>query len=288
MPRDSSGVYSLPNGYLAKTGETIQPSQHNPPLEDIASALTGSLPRAGTAPMLGPIRMVDGSVSAPAVAFNSSTSTGLFKTTNGFAVAINGTQVLEFSAGGLIGLPIGTPIAVLDDTLPDLCVWADGRNIARSSYPALFTKWGTKYGAGDGTTTFGMPDLRGRILGGRDNIGGTDANRLASVPAASGTRLTTGSVLGENLHTLTSAENATHFHTMNFTNNFNDVYTLIVTDGIAVASGVTGISYVVTYTTTTTPNSININGNTQNSGSGTAHNTVQQTLLCNIAIYAGA
>lgn len=47
MPRDGSGVYSLPTGYNAVSGEVIQPSQHNPPLEDLASAMSDSISRAG-------------------------------------------------------------------------------------------------------------------------------------------------------------------------------------------------------------------------------------------------
>ena len=57
MPRDLSGVYTLPSGYEAVTGETIEPSQHNPPLEDLASAMTGSLPRNGAAAMTGNLAM---------------------------------------------------------------------------------------------------------------------------------------------------------------------------------------------------------------------------------------
>lgn len=53
MPRDSSGIFSLVPGYLAVTGQTVLPSQHNPPLEDIAAALTGSVARNGSTPMTG-------------------------------------------------------------------------------------------------------------------------------------------------------------------------------------------------------------------------------------------
>lgn len=56
MPR-SGGIYSLPPGYLAVAGETILPSNHNPPLEDIAQALTDSLPRDGSAGMTGDLPM---------------------------------------------------------------------------------------------------------------------------------------------------------------------------------------------------------------------------------------
>lgn len=54
IPRDVNGNYNLPNGYKAVTGEKVLASQHNPPLEDLAAAMTDSLPRDGRAPMLGP------------------------------------------------------------------------------------------------------------------------------------------------------------------------------------------------------------------------------------------
>lgn len=57
MPRGPSGIYTLPPSYLAVSGETIEPEQHNPPLEDIAQALTDSLPRSGVAPMTGNLQM---------------------------------------------------------------------------------------------------------------------------------------------------------------------------------------------------------------------------------------
>ena len=57
IPIDSNGNYSLPPGYLAVSGQTILASQHNPPLEDIASALSQMLLRSGAAPMSGPLNM---------------------------------------------------------------------------------------------------------------------------------------------------------------------------------------------------------------------------------------
>lgn len=57
MPRDSGGTFSLVSGYLAVTGQPIEASQHNPPLEDVATALTGSLPRNGSAGMQANLAM---------------------------------------------------------------------------------------------------------------------------------------------------------------------------------------------------------------------------------------
>lgn len=58
MPFDSNGVFSLTPGYLAVTGQTILPSNHNPPLEDIAlQGLSAVLVRDGRAPMTGNLNM---------------------------------------------------------------------------------------------------------------------------------------------------------------------------------------------------------------------------------------
>ena len=53
MPYDSNGNFSLVPGYLAVEGQTILPSQHNPPLEDIASGMSQVIVRSGVAPWLG-------------------------------------------------------------------------------------------------------------------------------------------------------------------------------------------------------------------------------------------
>ena len=53
MPVDSNGNYSLPPGYLAIPGQTILATQHNPPLEDIAAALSQVVYRSGVAPFGG-------------------------------------------------------------------------------------------------------------------------------------------------------------------------------------------------------------------------------------------
>lgn len=56
MPR-TAGTFSLVPSYKATSGQTIRTEQHNPPLEDIAQALTESLPRDGSASMAGNLPM---------------------------------------------------------------------------------------------------------------------------------------------------------------------------------------------------------------------------------------
>lgn len=55
---------------------------------------------------------------------------------------------------------------------------ANGAAVSRSAYAALFTAIGTLYGAGDGATTFNLPDLRGEFLRGFDDARGVDSGRV--------------------------------------------------------------------------------------------------------------
>ena len=69
MPR-SGGIYTLPPGYFATDGTTIEVSQHNPVFEDVAQALTDSLPRDGSAPMTGNLAMGSNKITGLAAATN--------------------------------------------------------------------------------------------------------------------------------------------------------------------------------------------------------------------------
>lgn len=109
MPSDSNGVYSLPAGYLAVTGDTIQASQHNPPLEDIASSLTARLMRSGAAPMTGVFKSIDGTAAAPGIQFLS--GGGFYRTDSGIGVSYAGAKVGEFVAGGYTGSAVDLTIS---------------------------------------------------------------------------------------------------------------------------------------------------------------------------------
>lgn len=62
-------------------------------------------------------------------------------------------------------------------TAPAGWLKANGAAVSRAAYAALFTAIGTTYGAGDGATTFGLPDLRGDFVRGWDDGRGHDASR---------------------------------------------------------------------------------------------------------------
>lgn len=63
-------------------------------------------------------------------------------------------------------------------TAPAGWLKANGATVSRTTYAALFSKIGTTFGTGDGSTTFNLPDLRGEFLRGWDDGRGIDASRV--------------------------------------------------------------------------------------------------------------
>ena len=77
-------------------------------------------------------------------------------------------------------VPIGAILAYSGASAPTGWVLCDGAAISRTTYATLFANIGTNFGAGDGSTTFNVPDLRGRVLVGKDDMGGVAASRVTS------------------------------------------------------------------------------------------------------------
>jgi microcystin-dependent protein len=88
-----------------------------------------------------------------------------------------------------VGIKVGWPSAAAPPTGWLLC---DGLAISRTTYAALFAKLGTSHGAGDGSTTFNLPDYRGRFAVGRVNMGGISANPLTPYVNATAVGVTGG------------------------------------------------------------------------------------------------
>jgi microcystin-dependent protein len=73
--------------------------------------------------------------------------------------------------------PAGTVIWTARTTAPTGYLKANGLAVSRSTYATLFSAIGTSYGAGDGSTTFNLPDLRGEFIRGWDDGRGIDSGR---------------------------------------------------------------------------------------------------------------
>ncbi len=72
---------------------------------------------------------------------------------------------------GIANYEIGLPQPTFSNTLLSNEIWLEGQEVSRKTYEKLFTIYGTTYGAGDGSTTFNLPDCRNRVLWGSTSFG---------------------------------------------------------------------------------------------------------------------
>lgn len=170
------------------------------------------------------------------------------------------------------GIPAGVSFEFNGDTLPTGYLWCDGSAVSRATYAGLFAAIGTTHGVGDGSTTFNLPDDRGRTTAGKDNMGGSAASRLTS--ASGGVDgATLGASGGAQSRTITKAQ--------------------LPTDKLKNGVADDGGNTIMVYGTTTagipgtanvgaSPNgSANHQGFTEPMGSGEAFSNVQPTTVKN-------
>lgn len=111
-------------------------------------------------------------------------------------------------------VPIGAMIPYFGSTVPNSnFVFPYGQCISRTTYSAFFALVSTTYGVCDGTTTFGVPDLRGRVVAGLDNMGGSAASRLTATYFGTSASVI-GATGGLESHTLTKAQIPTGLFTL--------------------------------------------------------------------------
>lgn len=262
MPR-SGGVFALVGSYKATTGQPITVIQHNPVLEDIASALTESLPRDGSAAMQADLPM------------------GSKRVTNMADGTASSDAVTLAQAKGF--LPTGVIMDFPGATAPDGWLLCHGQAISRTVYAALFAVTGTTYGAGDGSTTFNLPDLRGYVIAGKDDMGGTNAGRLSTMPATA-----LGATGGTQTHVLAVSEMPSHNHNGSTGNAGAHAHSYIdstTVDGNGIDFGG---SYITTTTVARTTSTVADHAHTiPAQGGGSAHNNVQPTIIMNKIIKTG-
>lgn len=97
-------------------------------------------------------------------------------------------EVLSIAAGIPTWTALsGTPTAVVSifagSSVPSGWLICDGSAVSRATFSDLFSTISTTYGIGDGSTTFNVPDLRGRNALGLDNMGGVSADRVTDAQA---------------------------------------------------------------------------------------------------------
>ena len=92
---------------------------------------------------------------------------------------INRTLTLPDASGTLARTEslVGQVCFFAMDTAPDGFLKANGAAVSRTTFSALFNAIGTAFGAGDGSTTFNLPDMRGEFPRGWDDGRGVDSGR---------------------------------------------------------------------------------------------------------------
>jgi len=112
MPRNGSGVYTLPAGNPVVPGTTIDAAWANSTLEDMANEITNSLSRTGAGGMIAPFRIADGNITAPGLAFLNETGSGLYRSgTASVWMAIQGVNTAQFTTTG-VNIPVGKSLGV--------------------------------------------------------------------------------------------------------------------------------------------------------------------------------
>lgn len=158
------------------------------------------------------------------------------------------------------GLAAGTMVQWPGSTPPANWLICDGSAVSRSTYPSLFAAIGTTYGSGDGSTTFNLPNLKGRVAVGRDSSQ-TEFDTL-------------GETGGAKTHTLTVSEMPSHTHQISVgtSADWNDYF--------AGSTNTYGINPTYSGTAYSSPLS--------NVGGDGAHNNLQPYVVLNYIIKTSA
>lgn len=281
MPRDSQGSVSILPGTIVSTGDTVLPSQHNPAMTDLYAMMEQSLSRDGQGGMRAPLDM------------------------HGFPVVNVGQSSDPSSAATSSQLQSAMPLGTIVDTAlpnaPDGWMLSFGQALSVSAYPdytaAAYVGNALNATAGFGYRTTSqadptnnrsptgqfivLPDFRGRIGVGRDDMGGSDSQRMSFFGAV--VKLL-GGVFGAASHKLNidempihdhggeTGESGEHNHTVEI-RGFSDS-----DHANNVTRGANNTNRSGTYTTSTAPNHKH---SIPQQGSGDAHPNAQPSIVIN-------
>lgn len=263
MPRNTEGGYSLPSGTIVSSGDTILVSQHNPAMSDIAQALSNSLDRNGSGGMRAALNMGG----------------------NPIQNAASGTAPSDIATVGQLsglGVPVGTVIDYAGTIAPTGYLFCAGQAVSRAVYADLFAAIGLYYGSGDGSTTFNIPDCRGRVSAGQDNMNGVPANRLTDFAATS-----VGAVGGADKITLSESQMPAHGHGAVIAQDGSHIHGIPGREGSDTSGPFVGGASTGSNSKVTDANGLHTHGITISpTGGSQAHSNVQPTIIFGKAIKA--
>jgi microcystin-dependent protein len=302
MSRNGSGTYVLPEpAFVPNTA--ISSAAVNSDFSDIADALTDSLARDGQGGMTAVLPLANTGFT-----YLTDPNTGVRRTgADTQAIQCGGVDVVTvtptgasvagtlavsgvITSGGAALIPIGLgPLPWSGLTAPTKWLLCFGQTLLRADYPDLWTfasaeiaGGNTLFTNGNGSTTFTIMDMRGRIPVSADNMGGTQAFRINNILTNA-----LGSVGGEQQHVLITAEIPVHSHGVTDTGHTHSQNVPVgASANVAFDRFIAGInssgSLALSIGSATTGISI------QNSGGGGTHINVQPSIVTNSIIYAGA
>lgn len=222
--------------------------------------------------------------------FHGTTTTKVMKLDlSGLSTTTTRTLTIQ-DASGTVALtslvPAGSVMAYAGSAAPSGWLLCDGSAVSRTTYATLFAAVNTVYGAGDGSTTFNVPDATGRVIAGKEST----ATRLTTTGGGvdGGTLGATG---GTQSITLTAAEQASMPVTTNVTGSGTGTITSPGTptntsgDGANFGNAPPGTGQVL-YGASGGTVSVTITGTGTGTatGSGGPHKNVQPTLVLNYII----
>ena len=162
-------------------------------------------------------------------------------------------------------------------TAPSGYLLCKGQAVSRTTYARLFSAIGTTFGAGDGSTTFNLPDMQGKVIVGTGNS----------------TKFTFGNTGGEENHTITETEMPAHTHASTVTmrvkgtdyNNTNVIGTGTYNGTTVTKTADTKNDDAIGQISTKSKgNYLIFTQNTASKGSGTAANNMQPYAVINYII----
>jgi len=173
-------------------------------------------------------------------------------------------------------LPIGAVVAYAGQSVPSGWLLADGTAVSRSTYSELFAETGTTYGAGNGSTTFNLPNLSGKLP-----LGKATAGAAATLGATGGALDSSGAVsLGSATSNFSWTDSPANPSFVAKTHTWNAESAVAASDypWVGMHNTIGPVTFTTTESGTVTPRAVSASGTATMTGSYTATNVPFRTV----------